>query len=85
MAVARALVTNPALILADEPTGALDSESTSEVLGIFSHMNRQGRTIVLITHEEEVAAHAQRVIRLRDGQVVHDDATPGDRAASATA
>jgi putative ABC transport system ATP-binding protein len=72
VAVARALVTNPALILADEPTGALDSESTAEVLGIFSHMNRQGRTIVLITHEEEVAAHAERIIRVRDGRIVDD-------------
>jgi putative ABC transport system ATP-binding protein len=72
VAVARALVTNPALILADEPTGNLDSHSTHEVLGVFEHLNRQGRTIVLITHEEEVAAHAKRIIRVRDGRIVAD-------------
>jgi putative ABC transport system ATP-binding protein len=75
VAVARALVTNPALILADEPTGNLDSHSTHEVLGVFEHLNRQGRTIVLITHEEEVAAHAKRIIRVRDGRIVADERT----------
>jgi putative ABC transport system ATP-binding protein len=83
VAVARALVTNPALILADEPTGNLDSHSTAELLGVFEHLNRQGRTIVLITHEEEVAAHAMRVIRLRDGHVIADERT--DQQAEATA
>jgi putative ABC transport system ATP-binding protein len=73
VAIARALVTNPALILADEPTGNLDSHSTEEVLGIFERLNRQGRTIVLITHEEEVARHAGRVIRVRDGRIVADE------------
>jgi putative ABC transport system ATP-binding protein len=72
VAVARALVTNPALILADEPTGNLDTHSTHEMLEIFARLNRQGRTIVLITHEEEVAAHAGRTIRLRDGRIVSD-------------
>ncbi len=73
VAVARALVTNPAMILADEPTGNLDTHSTSEILGIFERLSRQGRTIVLITHEDEVARHAQRVIRVIDGRIVADE------------
>jgi putative ABC transport system ATP-binding protein len=75
VAIARALVTSPALILADEPTGNLDSASTEEVLGIFERLSDEGRTIVLITHEDEVAAHARRVIHLRDGSVVSDERT----------
>ncbi|MFG2972450.1 ABC transporter ATP-binding protein [Streptomyces sp. NPDC048331] len=73
VAVARALVTSPALILADEPTGNLDSRSTNDVLEVFSQLNDLGRTIVLITHEDEVAARARRVIRLVDGEIVQDD------------
>jgi putative ABC transport system ATP-binding protein len=72
VAVARAIVTNPSLILADEPTGNLDSHSTEEVLGIFQRLNEEGRTVVVITHERDVAARARRVMRLSDGQVVHD-------------
>ncbi|HEY5195995.1 MAG TPA: ABC transporter ATP-binding protein [Solirubrobacteraceae bacterium] len=72
VAVARAVVTNPALILADEPTGNLDSVSTDEVLSIFERLNAEGRTVVLITHEPDVAARASRVIRLADGQVIED-------------
>ncbi len=68
-------MTNPALILADEPTGNLDTHSTTEVLDVFENLNRQGRTIVLITHEEEVARHARRVIRVRDGRIVADERT----------
>jgi putative ABC transport system ATP-binding protein len=73
VAIARALVTNPALILADEPTGNLDSASTEEVLGILERLNDEGRTIVLITHEDEVARHAERVIRLKDGVILADE------------
>jgi putative ABC transport system ATP-binding protein len=79
VAVARALVTNPALILADEPTGNLDSVASADVMDIFSRVHRAGRTVVVITHEEDVAARAHRVIRLRDGQVLSDttnDAAP---------
>jgi putative ABC transport system ATP-binding protein len=72
VAIARAVVTNPALVLADEPTGNLDSHSTAEVLGIFEHLNRSGRTVVMITHENDVAAHAGRLVRLGDGVVVSD-------------
>ena len=78
VAIARAIVTNPALILADEPTGNLDSRSTADVLGIFAALNRHGRTVVMITHEDEVAAHAQRLIRLADGRVVSDLAVEED-------
>jgi putative ABC transport system ATP-binding protein len=73
VAIARALVTSPALILADEPTGNLDTTSSEEVLGIFERLSDEGRTIVLITHEDDVAAHARRVIRVRDGVVVADE------------
>ena len=72
VAVARAIATNPAIILADEPTGNLDTHATAEVLEIFDRLNASGRTVVMITHEPDVAAHAKRVIRLIDGHVVED-------------
>jgi putative ABC transport system ATP-binding protein len=72
-AVARALVSDPALVLADEPTGNLDSASSAEVMGLFARLNGEGRTVVLITHEDEVASYATRVVRLRDGRVVSDE------------
>ena len=72
VAVARAIVTNPSLILADEPTGNLDSRSTEDVLAIFARLNNEGRTVVLITHEPDVAAQARCVIRLSDGRIVED-------------
>jgi putative ABC transport system ATP-binding protein len=69
VAIARALVTDPAVVMADEPTGNLDSSSSADILGLFDQLHRSGRTIVLITHEADVAAHAGRVIQLSDGQV----------------
>jgi putative ABC transport system ATP-binding protein len=76
VAVARALVTNPAMILADEPTGNLDTTSTREVMAIFERLSAEGRTIILITHEPDVAAHADRVIHLSDGRITSDTMTP---------
>jgi putative ABC transport system ATP-binding protein len=70
VAVARALVTEPALILADEPTGNLDSTSTAEVLGLFQDVHASGRTIVLITHEHDIAASAERIVNIFDGRIV---------------
>ena len=72
VAVARALVTAPALVLADEPTGNLDTQSSADVLAVLDRLNRSGRTIMLITHEDDVAKHARRLIRLVDGRVVSD-------------
>ena len=80
VALARALVNKPALILADEPTGALDSKATNDVLDVFADLHRAGHTIVLITHEEDVAAHAQRVVRLRDGLIESDTVNVGGAA-----
>jgi putative ABC transport system ATP-binding protein len=73
VAIARALVTRPALLLADEPTGNLDSSSTHEVMQLVSRLNAEGHTVILITHEDDVARHAKRVVRLRDGLVTSDE------------
>jgi putative ABC transport system ATP-binding protein len=72
VAIARALITEPAILLADEPTGNLDSESTLEIMRLLARLTGEGRTIVLITHEPDVAAFATRVVRLRDGHVISD-------------
>ncbi len=73
VAIARALVNNPALILADEPTGNLDSASTAEIISIFHQLNRDGITVVVVTHEMDIAAQTRRTIRLLDGQIISDD------------
>jgi putative ABC transport system ATP-binding protein len=80
-AVARAIVTDPAIVLADEPPGNLDSHSTDEILAIFDRLNAEGRTVVLITHETDVAARARRVVRLADGRVLSDEPTVREEAA----
>ena len=77
VAIARALVTRPTLILADEPTGALDSKSTRDLLDLFDKVHAGGRTLVLITHEDEVAARAKRVVRMRDGRIIEDTVQRG--------
>ena len=73
MAIARALVTDPAIVLADEPTGNLDSRTSEEVIGIFQELNDSGKTVVLITHEPDIAAHAKRVVYVRDGLIWRDE------------
>ncbi|ADQ06207.1 ABC transporter ATP-binding protein [Caldicellulosiruptor changbaiensis] len=72
VAIARALVTNPAIILADEPTGNLDSKSGAEIIQIFKELHAQGSTIVLITHDNNIAAQARRIVRIQDGQIIED-------------
>ena len=73
VAVARALVTNPAIILADEPTGNLDTKTGEEIMRLFNDLWKKGNTIILVTHEEDIARHARRIIRLRDGLIEHDE------------
>jgi putative ABC transport system ATP-binding protein len=72
VAIARALVTNPSILLADEPTGNLDSQTSVEILALFDELHADGQTIVVVTHEPDVAAHGQRIVRLKDGKVVED-------------
>jgi len=73
VAIARALVMNPSLLLADEPTGNLDTKTSHEIMSFFQTLNRQGHTIVVITHEQDIASYAQRIIHIRDGMIISDE------------
>lgn len=84
VAVARALVNSPAIILADEPTGNLDSKTSVEIMGLFEEIHRKGNTIILVTHEEDIAMHAHRIIRLKDGVIESDNLNPNIRTVQAT-
>ena len=76
VAVARALVNNPAIILADEPTGNLDSKTSIDIMNLFEDIYKQGNTIIVVTHEEDIARHARRIVRLRDGLIESDEINP---------
>jgi putative ABC transport system ATP-binding protein len=80
VAIARALVNSPSILLADEPTGNLDSATSEEIMGLFEALHREGQTIVVVTHEVDIAAHALRQVHLKDGRVERDFAAPGRRA-----
>jgi putative ABC transport system ATP-binding protein len=73
VAIARALVNNPAIILADEPTGNLDSKTSVEIMGLLEEIHKNGNTIILVTHEEDIALYAHRIVRLKDGRVESDN------------
>ena len=81
VAIARALLNDPAMILADEPTGNLDSRSSAEILAIFQRLNDEGKTVIMVTHEPDVAEHCKRIVRMRDGIVARDDLVPRQRNA----
>ena len=72
VAIARALVNNPSILLADEPTGALDTKTSVEIMNLFEELYQKGNTIIVVTHEEDIARHAHRIVKLLDGQVIHD-------------
>ena len=81
VAIARALLNDPAMILADEPTGNLDSRSSAEILAIFQRLNSLGKTVVMVTHEPDVAQHCRRIVRMRDGVIAHDELVRDPRRA----
>jgi putative ABC transport system ATP-binding protein len=81
VAIARALSNNPSILLADEPTGNLDSRTSRDIMVLFDELHQQGQTIVMVTHEEDVAYHAERILRMRDGKIVADEHTGANRLA----
>jgi putative ABC transport system ATP-binding protein len=83
VAIARALVNDPSILLADEPTGALDSATSQEVMAVFSALHANGYTIIVITHEADIAGHAQRILRFRDGELIEDTGAPSHQPAAA--
>jgi putative ABC transport system ATP-binding protein len=83
VAIARALVTAPTLVLADEPTGNLDSRTSIEIMALFQELNQQGITILLVTHEPDIARYAKRIVDMRDGRIIRDHAVPDRRNAAA--
>ena len=85
VAIARALVNNPSILLADEPTGNLDSKTGLEIMALFERLHKAGNTIVLVTHEEDIAAHARRIVRLKDGKIWDDQTNDRVQTASASA
>ena len=86
VAIARALVCSPSILLADEPTGNLDSKTSEGILGLFDQLHREGQTIIIVTHEEHVARHAERIIQMKDGKICADEQTnrPNHKTASQT-
>jgi putative ABC transport system ATP-binding protein len=85
VAIARALVTRPSIILADEPTGNLDSRTSEEIMALFERLHAEGQTVIMVTHEPDIAAHADRVVTLRDGVISSDEQQRRRPASSATA
>ena len=82
VAIARAIVNDPPILFGDEPTGALDSRTGEEIMGIFQALNNDGKTVVLVTHEEDIAAHCKRILRFKDGSIVSDEKVTRQRIAS---